>query len=142
MTYGTATTLDAPFGQTLDRVREELAAQGFGVLTEIDVRGTLHDKLGEELEGYVILGACNPALAHRALQVDPSIGLLLPCNVVVRAMGARTSVEYVDPHAMIALTRQADLEPVAEEAATRLRAAMAALHQPALQGGGERPAVP
>ena len=90
-----------------------------------------------KVEDYVILGACNPALAHRALQVDPSIGLLLPCPVVVRAVGARTAVEYVDPHAMIALTRLADLEPVAEEAAAGLRAALQALHQPALQAGDD-----
>jgi uncharacterized protein (DUF302 family) len=137
MTYATGTTIDAPFAQTLERVRAELDAQGFGVLTEIDVRRTLHDTLAEDVEDYVILGACNPLLAHRALQVDPSIGLLLTCNVVVRAVGARTAVEYVDPHAMITLTRLADLEAVAEEAATGLRAALQALHQPALQAGDD-----
>ena len=88
MSYGTATTVDAPFAQTLDRVRQELATQGFGVLTEIDVRAMLQQELGEEVEDYVILGACNAGLAHQALKVDPGIGVLLPCNVVVRAVGA------------------------------------------------------
>lgn len=81
--------LDTGFATTVDRVREALAAQGFGILTEIDVTATLKAKLDHDMEDYVILGACNPPLAHRALEVDRSIGLLLPCNVVVRADGSR-----------------------------------------------------
>jgi uncharacterized protein (DUF302 family) len=137
MSYRTTTTVDAPFDQTLRRVREELGAQGFGVLTEIDVRRMLHEKIGEDMEDYVILGACNPVLASKALRTDPGIGVLLPCNVVVRAEGARTAVEFVDPHSMIALTRIAELEPVADEAATRLRALLEHLHQPALVSGDD-----
>lgn len=89
MDYGMATRLRAPFAQTVERVRAALQEQGFGVLTEIDVRATLRDKLGQEMEDYLILGACNPPLAHRALQADRQIGLLLPCNVVVRTDGGR-----------------------------------------------------
>ena len=89
-----------PYVAVVQRLREALKEQGFGVLTEIDVRATLQHKLGEEMEDYVILGACNPPLAHRALQVDRQIGLLLPCNVVVRADGADPIVEALDPQVM------------------------------------------
>jgi uncharacterized protein (DUF302 family) len=84
---------------------------------------------------YVILGAWNTSLAYQALQSDPHIGVLLPCNVAVRAVGAQTVVEFVDPHSVIALTRSAELEPIVEEAARRLHAALGALHQPALLPG-------
>jgi uncharacterized protein (DUF302 family) len=87
MSYGTSVTVRAPFTQTVTRVRDALAAHGFGVLTEIDVTATLRAKLGEQMEDYVILGACSPPSAHQALGIDRSIGLLLPCNVVVRAAG-------------------------------------------------------
>ena len=124
--------VDAPFDEADRRTRAALADQGFGVLTEIDVRRTLRDKLGEDMEDYMILGACDPSLAHQALQQDRSIGVLLPCNVVVRTSGAQTLVQFVDPHSMIALTRSAELEPIAEEAARRLHAMLNCLHQPAL----------
>src|SRR5689334_4326028 len=104
MTYGTAVTVDRPHAETVERVRAALADQGFGVLTEIDVQATLREKLGEETGPYLILGACNPPLAHRALTADPSIGLLLPCNVVVRAEAGRTVVEALDPDVMVTLT--------------------------------------
>jgi uncharacterized protein (DUF302 family) len=94
------------------------------VLTEIDVRATLRDKLGEELEDYLILGACNPPLAHRALEVDRRIGLLVPCNVVVRADGDQTVVEALDPQVMVNVSGQSALEPIAEEATGRLAAAL------------------
>ena len=100
MDYGLRIRLAEPYVAVVQRVREALKEQGFGVLTEIDVRATLRHKLGEEMEDYVILGACNPPLAHRALQVDHQIGLLLPCNVVVRADGADTIVEALDPQVM------------------------------------------
>lgn len=114
--------LDLPYADAVTRVREALAAEGFGVLTEIDVKATMAAKLGVEFEDYVILGACNPALAHRALEVDRSVGLLLPCNVTVRAEadGAGSIVEVLDPQVMVAMTGIAGLAPVADEAGARL----------------------
>lgn len=124
MAYGRTVRLPVPFGEAVARVREALGEQGFGVLTEIDVRETLRSKLGVETGDYLILGACNPPLAHQALQVDPQIGLLLPCNVVVRADGTETVVEALDPQVMVTVTGQAELAPVADEAGRRLRAAL------------------
>ena len=92
MGYGISIRIEAPFAEGAARVRDALKAQGFGVLTEIDVRATLRDKLGEDMEDYLVLGACNPPLAHRALGIDSSIGLLLPCNVVVRSEAGQTLV--------------------------------------------------
>lgn len=120
MTYGTSVTVDQPFAETVDRVREELQAEGFGVLTEIDMTATMRAKLGEEIEDYVILGACNPPLAHAALQADRSIGLLLPCNVVVRATDEGTRVEALDPQIMVQLSDGADLARIADDASARL----------------------
>jgi uncharacterized protein (DUF302 family) len=127
MDYGMTTRVRAPFSETVERVRAALKDQGFGVLTEIDVRATLRDKLGEKMEDYLILGACNPPLAHRALGVDRRIGLLLPCNVVVRADGDQTVVEALDPQVMVGVSGQVALEPVAEEATRRLTAALEGL---------------
>ncbi|GAA1936413.1 DUF302 domain-containing protein [Kitasatospora viridis] len=127
MDYGISTTVDAPFEPTVERVRAALAEQGFGVLTEIDIRATMKAKLGAELEDYLILGACNPPLAHQALEADRRIGLLLPCNVVVRTAGGRTVVEAMDPQLLVQVTGEPGLAPVADEAARRLRAALAAL---------------
>ena len=128
MTYGISTTLDRPFAEVNDAVREALAAQGFGVLTEIDLAATFKKKLDVDIPAQVILGACNPPLAHRALGVEESIGLLLPCNVVIRSVGeSRTVVEALDPQVMVAVTGSADLTPVADEAAARLRAALTSL---------------
>ena len=129
MNYGMTITTRAPFDQTVTRVKEALKAQGFGVLTEIDVRATMHDKLGEEMEDYLILGACNPPLAHRALSADRRIGMLLPCNVVVRAAGGQTVVEALDPQTMVTGAEEDELQPVADEAARRLRAALGTLQE-------------
>ena len=107
--------------------REALAAQGFGVLTEIDVTATLRAKLGEEMEDYLILGACNPPSARQALGIDRSIGLLLPCNIVVRAIAGGTLVEALDPQVMVTVTGRPELKPVADEIARRLAGALAAL---------------
>ena len=121
MSYGNSVTVDAPFAKTVARVREELKGEGFGVLTEIDMTATMREKLGEEMEDYVILGACNPPLAHTALRADRSIGLLLPCNVVVRATDSGTTVEALDPQIMVKLGDNPDLKVVADDAAARLQ---------------------
>lgn len=107
----------------IDRVSEALKANGFGVLTKIDVQKTLKDKLGEDFRPYVILGACNPRLAHRALQGEPHIGLLLPCNVVVQDAEGAVLVSFADPASMFALAPDAPIEDVATEARKLLRAA-------------------
>jgi uncharacterized protein (DUF302 family) len=127
MSYGTGVTLNAPFAEAVAHVRAALAAQGFGVLSEIDVTATLKAKLGEQMEDYVILGACNPPFAHQALLIDRSIGLLLPCNVVVRTVGDGTVVEALDPQVMVTLTGRDELKPVADEVSRRLAAALAGL---------------
>ena len=127
MSYGTSVTLDLPFADAVGRVRAALAEQGFGVLTEIDVTATLRARLGEQIEDYLILGACNPPAAHQALGIDRSIGLLLPCNVVVRATTAGTLVEALDPQVMVTLTGRPELKPVAHEVGRRLARALAAL---------------
>lgn len=127
MDYGTSVRLSLPFGEAVDRVRAALKEQSFGVLTQIDVQATLREKLGEEMEPYLILGACNPPLAHRALNVDRRIGLLLPCNVVVRADGDTTVVEALEPRIMVQLTGREELDSVAQEAAERLETALAEL---------------
>jgi N-acetylglucosamine malate deacetylase 2 len=128
MSYGITLRLSAPFASTVDRVRAALKDQGFGVLTEIDVQATLREKLGVQMEDYLILGACNPPLVHRALDVDRDIGLLLPCNVLVRADGPDvTLVQALDPQVMVQVAGEPELKDVADEAATRLRAALDAL---------------
>jgi uncharacterized protein (DUF302 family) len=127
VSYGTSLTLDVPFADTVARVRAALQEQGFGVLTEIDVTATMRAKLGEQMEDYIILGACNPPFAHRALGIDRSLGLLLPCNVVVRAAGNGTVVEAIDPQVMVTLTGRPELKPIADEVARRLGAALATL---------------
>ncbi|AZM48404.1 ABC transporter ATP-binding protein [Streptomyces sp. WAC 06738] len=127
MRYDRTVHLDTDFTTAVARTRDALAAQGFGILTEIDVTATLKAKLDHDMEDYVILGACNPPLARRALDADRSIGLLLPCNVVVRRDGDRTAVQALDPGTMVALTGLDALRPVAGEATERLDAALAAL---------------
>ncbi|MEV8527407.1 DUF302 domain-containing protein [Streptomyces sp. NPDC052000] len=127
MSYDRTIHLDADFEAAVTAVRGALADQGFGILTEIDVKATLKAKLGHDMEDYLILGACNPPLAHQALEADRSIGLLLPCNVVVRRDGDRTAVQALDPNTMVTLTGLAALEPVAAEATARLDAALSAL---------------
>jgi uncharacterized protein (DUF302 family) len=115
------------FATTVAAVRDALASQGFGILTEIDVTATLKAKLGHDMEDYLILGACNPPLARRALDADRTIGLLLPCNVVVRADGDRTAVQALDPGVMVTLTGLPALQEVADEATRRLDAALSTL---------------
>lgn len=128
MDYGMTVTVDLPYAQAVPAVKRALQEQGFGTLTEIDAQATLREKIGEEMEPYVILGACNPQLAHRALGVDRRIGLLLPCNVVVRDGGdGRSVVEALDPQVMVSIPEREELRPVADEAGRRIRAALDAL---------------
>ena len=127
MDYGISIRTRIPFAEAVARVRQALKDQGFGVLTEIDVQATLRDKLGQDMEDYLILGACNPPLAHRALEADRKIGLLLPCNVVVRTAGAHTIIEALNPEVMVEVAGQPSLKPVADEAASRIRAALDSL---------------
>ncbi len=136
MSYGIGVTLAAPFAATVERVRAALKEQGFGVLTEIDIQATMRDKLGVEMTDYLILGACNPPLAHRALTADPEIGLLLPCNVVVRSQGPDTTlVQAMDPQVMVQVTNNPAIQAVADEAAERLRAALATLSDATVPAG-------
>ena len=124
MDYGRTIRLDLPYQQAVPKVKEAFKQQGFGTLTEIDVKATLKEKLGEDTEPYLILGACNPQLAHRALQIEPAIGLLLPCNVVVRADGPGTLIQALDPKVMVTVPGRPELEPIAEEAGRRIQAAL------------------
>ena len=130
MALAISTTLHSPFEDAVERTRKALADQGFGVLTEIDVKTTLKVKLGEDIEDYLILGSCNPSLAHRAIDVDRQIGLLLPCNVVVRtdpAAKGTVIVDAMDPQVMVQVADQPGLREVADEAAIMLRAAIQSL---------------
>jgi uncharacterized protein (DUF302 family) len=125
---GFTVQLDAPFDAALEQVTAALKTQGFGVLTKIDVQATLKEKLNIDRDKYAILGACNPPLAHRALELAPEVGLLLPCNVIVyeNADGGST-VSIVDPLGMLQLVDNADLSAVAREAQDRLRQVAEAL---------------
>ncbi len=130
MGFALSTVLRTSFDDAVTRTREALAGQGFGVLTEIDMQATLKAKLGEDMEQYLILGACNPPLAHRAVDVNRQIGLLLPCNVVVRADPADEAavlVEAMDPQVLVDVTGEEQLKPVADEVAAKLRAAIDSL---------------
>lgn len=128
--YGFGIRLSLPPPAAVNAVTEALKAEGFGVLTTIDVQATLKAKLGEETPPYVILGACNPPLAHRALTLEPAIGLLLPCNVVVRAVDAGAEVLIADPLAMLRLAGNPALEEIAREAKARLDRVVARLAAP------------
>jgi uncharacterized protein (DUF302 family) len=122
-TYSFGTSVHAPYPETVERTRAALKEEGFGVITEIDVRKTMQEKLNAEFRPYVILGACNPPLAHRALQADLGVGLLLPCNVVVYDNGDNTSsVEALDPVAALSMVGDnSALAAVASEARGRLQ---------------------
>jgi len=129
-TYTLSATIARPYEEVLEATRDALSAEGFGILTEIDLAGTMKAKLDVDLAPQVILGACRPRLAYEAIQVDPSIATVLPCNVVVRSLDDTTTVvEALDPDAMMGLAGDGSLDSVASDAKQRLVAALAALSQ-------------
>ncbi|MEB3197792.1 MAG: DUF302 domain-containing protein [Candidatus Sericytochromatia bacterium] len=127
--YGLGRTISLPYAAAVDAIKESLKGVGFGVLWEIDVPAVLKAKIGvEDFRDYVILGACNPHLAHRALTAELDLGLLLPCNVVVYDAGeGRTAVKAIEPHRMMGVVGNPHLVPIAEEARAKLQAALDAL---------------
>ncbi len=127
--YGLQVKLDVPYAEAIEKATAALKAEGFGVLTTIDVKATMKQKIDADFYPYVILGACNPHLAHRALQAEPEVGLLLPCNVIVYADAGGSVVSIVDPLVMMQVSSNAVLCDVAQEAhdkLTRVRDALAA----------------
>ena len=127
--YGFGCTLPDAIDEAVRKTTEALKSEGFGVLTTIDVQATMKAKLNIDQPPYIILGACNPQLAHRALQAEPELGLLLPCNVIVYANPDGTSrVSIVDPKQMLGIVQNQDLASVADEAETRLRRVVDKLH--------------
>ncbi len=126
---GIKVNLDIPYDAAVEKVTAALKEEGFGVLTEIDVKATLKKKLDVDFKRYVILGACNPPLAYQALQNEPDIGLLLPCNVIVYETDNGSLVNIIDPLSMLGFVKNPALDPVAEEARERLERVAAALAQ-------------
>ena len=126
--YAFRTRLDLPYEQAVERVVAALKEEGFGVLTEIDMKATLKKKLNTDFRAYTILGACNPPLAHQALSTDLELGLLLPCNVIVYEEDGGSQVSIVDPISMLGVVENPELEPVASEARTRLRRVLETLN--------------
>jgi uncharacterized protein (DUF302 family) len=125
--YAFGKKVNMGFEQAVAAVTQALAKEGFGVLTEIDVQATLKKKLNLERPPYKILGACNPQFAHRALEAEPQIGALLPCNVIVREEGGQTIVEFMDPAAVLQLVERPEIGAIAAEVRQRLQRVMAAL---------------
>lgn len=126
--YGQHISISGPFASAVEKVTAALKNEGFGVLSDIDIQKAMKEKLGVEMPAYRILGACNPSLAHRALQAEPEIGLLLPCNVTVREDDdGKVSVGFLDPQMMVQMTGNPALASVADEAGERLRRAQSAL---------------
>ena len=124
---GIGRTVSDAFDAVVARAEAALKDQGFGILTRIDVKATMKEKLDVDVAQNVILGACNPPLAHRALTIEPRVGLLLPCNVVVRQEGSAVRVEAIEPYAMVEMFPDSDLNAVAAEASDRLRRAIEAI---------------
>lgn len=129
--YTLKATTDLPFDVAVERVRDELKTEGFGILCEIDVQATLREKLGVEEEPYLILGACNPPLAHKALLAEPDLGTLLPCNVVVYRRDGQTHISAIDAERMLSLVGNDDVAPVAAEVRAKLAAVVERASSPA-----------
>ncbi|QIP07271.1 DUF302 domain-containing protein [Bradyrhizobium symbiodeficiens] len=127
MSYYFAKKLDAPFSEAVERTIAALKAQGFGVLTRIDVQSTLKEKIGADFRPYVILGACNPKMAHEALKAEDKIGTMLPCNVVVQEVDGGTEVAAVDPVASMQAIQNASLASIAEKVRDELKAVIEAI---------------
>ncbi|MDP2288332.1 MAG: DUF302 domain-containing protein [Actinomycetota bacterium] len=127
MSYSMSRTFDRDFDLVRSQVGVALADQGFGVITEIDMQATLKAKVGAEIDRYLILGACNPAIAFRALQVEPEVGLLLPCNVVIRSIPDGTTVDFIDPAIMSELAANPDMQSIAAEVAEKLSSALSSI---------------
>lgn len=121
---GITTTLNVPYEEAVEKVRAVLKEEGFGVLTEIDVKKTIKEKLGIDVQNYVILGACNPSLSHRALSADPYVGLLLPCNVIVFEKDGASVVSAIEPITMLANSPNEALQSVAREVKPKLERAI------------------
>lgn len=125
--YGYSRAVDSGFDATLDRMKRILREQGFGVQAEINISDALKEKLGVEVPRHTILGVCNPQLAYKALQAEPDISLLLPCNVTVREAGSQVEVSVIDAGKMMQFVNNPDLKPVADEANRRLQTALAGI---------------
>ena len=119
--YGTSKTVSLTYEKAIERVSEELKKEGFGVLTSIDIKETLKKKIDVDFQKYIILGACNPPFAHKALMAEEQIGLLLPCNVIVYEKEGRTVVAAFDPMTMVTMTENEALKSIAEETGRKLR---------------------
>ncbi len=127
MSYALSIDLERPFDEVVSMTKNALMANGFGIVSEIDLRQTLRNKIGVEIEEQLILGACNPRFAHRALQIEHSIGLLLPCNVVVRRVGELTVVEAINPQTLVTLTENPAMGALAGEVTAALEASLEVL---------------
>lgn len=125
MKYGFSKSIDLPFEQAIEKVTAELKKEGFGVLTTIDVKDTLKQKINVDFKKYTILGACNPPIAHKALQTEEELGLLLPCNVIVYEKDNQTKVSIFDPMLMTSIIENKNMEPIAEEVKEKLQRVLA-----------------
>ena len=127
MEYGFSKTIDLGFDEAINKVTDELKKEGFGVLTTIDVKDTLKKKINVDFKKYTILGACNPPIAHRALQTEEELGLLLPCNVIVYEKDNQTTVSFFDPMIMTKLIDNKKMEPIAKEVKEKLQRVFAGI---------------
>ena len=125
--YGMRREVDLGYDEAVAKVKDTLKEQGFGVLTEIDVKATLKAKLDADIDPYIILGACNPPFAHKSITAEPEIGLLLPCNIVVRVADGKTYVEAMDPAAALGIVGNPAVDEIAKEVKSRIEKALAAL---------------